>query len=791
MEFVIILFLVVIALLINNMKSSVLDRIRSLEVGITALRKQVHELRPSDIEGTQTGEPKAAAGSARLPMSQLAPPVISEEIIHKEQAISREQETVVTPLEETPKVDESVTEEPSRPGFFERNPDLEKFVGENLANKIGIGILVLGIGFFVKYAIDQNWINEIGRVSIGLVAGGILLGIAHRMRNMFAGFSSVLIGGGIAILYLTIAIAFHEYQLLSQGAAFGIMIGITSFAILFSIGYDRIELAVVAILGGFGSPFMVSTGEGNYIVLLTYILVLDIGMLVLAYYKKWNLVNIICYVFTGLLFGTWLKTRFDLENTYMVKNAMLFATSFFIVFFVMHVINNIKSRRQFVALDYSLLLSNSFLYYAAGMVILKGGPWHDLRGLFTAAIGIFNFAFAFALYKRDGIDRNLIYLLIGLVLTFISLAAPIQLDGNHITLFWAAEAVVLLWLYQKSEIKLIGLASIIVTALMTISLMMDWQQIYGWHAVDVMSIILNKGFSTGIVSFVSLMLTLRLLKNEATTVAWLTSYRMILSTAASFILYATLLLELRYQLPFIVDAEQARTILVGVYNMVFILGLFLAEKRLLVPDFLKNGFAVLGLVGMVSYGLFYHQSIVAARNYFLWGEATATGIASHYALLAAVLTVSILTLNKVRSMEEFNTNTFNAYAWLFILFYVFISSAELDHLVVLVGYSGPDSLNYLITQNHKIGYPILWGLTSFGIIAFGLSKKKRHLRLISLCLLLITLLKLFLVDIRGISEGGKIAAFISLGALLLIISFMYQRLKRILLTDDAEKEKTT
>ena len=61
--------------------------------------------------------------------------------------------------------------------------DLEKFIGENLLSKIGIAVLVLGISFFVKYAIDQNWIKEAGRVIIGLIAGGILIGIAHRIRN--------------------------------------------------------------------------------------------------------------------------------------------------------------------------------------------------------------------------------------------------------------------------------------------------------------------------------------------------------------------------------------------------------------------------------------------------------------------------------------------------------------------------------------------------------------------------------------------------------------------------------
>src|SRR5690606_23797780 len=138
-------------------------------------------------------------------------------------------ELISAPAEHTPQP------EPKRPGFFERNPDLEKFIGENLANKIGIGILVLGIGFFVKYAIDQDWINEIGRVFIGIVAGGILLGIAHKMRKTFAAFSSVLVGGGLAVLYLTIAIAFHEYEIFNQTVAFVIMVVITAFAVLLSL----------------------------------------------------------------------------------------------------------------------------------------------------------------------------------------------------------------------------------------------------------------------------------------------------------------------------------------------------------------------------------------------------------------------------------------------------------------------------------------------------------------------------------------------------------------------------
>ncbi|MBL0740845.1 DUF2339 domain-containing protein [Chryseolinea sp. Jin1] len=675
---------------------------------------------------------------------------------------------------------------PKEPGFFERNPDLEKFIGENLANKIGIGILVLGIGFFVKYAIDQDWISEIGRVFIGILCGGILLGVAHRMRKTFAAFSSVLVGGGVAILYLTIAIAFHEYQIFSQTAAFILMVVITAFAVMLSLGYDRKELAVLSILGGFASPFMVSTGEGNYIVLFIYILILDGGMLVLAYYKKWNIVNIICYVFTILLFGSWLGARFDGEKPSMIVGALIFATLFYLVFFAMNMINNLRKRTAFAALEISLLLSTTFFYYGAGMVILNNAHGEPFKGLFTACLGIFNFIFAYTLFKSSRVDKNLVYLLIGLVLTFISLAAPVQLEGNYITLFWAAEAVLLLWLSQKSGIRLMKLTAVIIMGLMAISLLMDWGQIYlDDNNEQTLRIIFNKGYITGIVSLMSIGLTLYLLKFEKSeSQENVKIYSAILTFGGILVLYFSQLLELRYHLIANEVAYSAQNIVIGCYNMMFIAGLLLSAKRLPLPKEAEPLPPFLGVLAILMYLLFYQGQSVMARNEYLENGAPITGFIFHYVLVAVLLVVAVLSLRKIQHMKVFNDQTYNAYSWFYVFFFVFVASAELDHVVVMAAYSPGDYIDDILTQNHKIGYPILWGITSFLLIAVGLKLKKKHLRIISLTLFLITLLKLFFVDIRGISEGGKIAAFISLGVLLLVVSFMYQRLKKLLLADE-------
>jgi uncharacterized membrane protein len=683
-------------------------------------------------------------------------------------------------------------EKPRKPSFFERNPDLEKFIGENLANKIGIGILVIGIGFFVKYAIDQDWINEIGRVFIGILCGGILLGLAHRLRKRFTAFSSVLVGGGIAVLYLTIYIAFHSYGMFSPFVAFMLMVVITGFAVTFSLAYNKVELAVVALLGGFASPLMVSTGEGNYIALFTYITILDVGMMVLSFYKKWPIVNIISYVFTIILYGSWLSTQFDHEKEGMIAGALIFATGFYFVFFAMNLLNNLRERRPFVALDFALLLSNTFFYYGAGIYVLNNAVAIDFRGLFTLLLASFNFGFAYALYKNQRVDKNLVFLLIGLVLTFVSLAAPIQLRGNYITLFWSAETVLLLWLSQKSGIKLMKLASYAVMALMIISLIMDLQQVYApVYTLDVklleLPIIINKGYLTSLFAVASLVLTLLLLKKEKPEDQYFDPrvYRIIITIAAVLLVYIMNLVELRHHIiAAYPDDQQMQALTTGAYNMLFLLALLLVESKLTIPVDARDAFAFIGVLAALVYVGIYFQPMVATRYNMIMEHGPVSAFGMHYALVALMIPICALSITRIKKFKEFNVRTANAYSWFFVTFFLFLASTELDNLVLLT--VGNDiNMADVMVQNHKIGFPILWGITSFVLIAIGLKRKLRHLRIISLTLFLVTLLKLFVVDIRGISEGGKIAAFISLGILLLTVSFMYQRLKKILLTDDS------
>lgn len=670
--------------------------------------------------------------------------------------------------------------------------DWEKFIGENLINKIGIAILVIGIGIFVKFAIDKNWINEIGRVAVGIGAGGLLLGIAHWLRKKYKAFSSVLIGGGLATLYFTITIAFQTYAIFGQTLAFAIMVVITGFAIAMALAYDRKEIAILALLGGFGAPFMVMSGSGNFAVLFSYLLILNVGITVLAWFKNWRILNIIGYAASLLIFSGWLLKEAFIESGDVPKGGLLFGMLFFVLFFIMFVINHVRNKKQLGALEYFLLLSNSSIFYGLAMLTMENSGMELYQGLLTAGMGVFHFAFILPLRAREGVDKNLIILLIGMVLSFLTLAVPIQLEGSYITLFWAAEAALVLWMSQKTNIRLMKLSSVCISLLMLISLGWDWIDLYLDGAGGSLPLIINKAFITGIVSIASIQLVQWLLKKEndelkvggMAIAMWSKAYFYL----GIVVMYLVGIFELAYQVGDFIQNDDLVMLAIGTYNALFISALMLFAR------WRKIGFITLvtmiaSSVMVLLYLGIHRENIIELRESATYLSGSIAPFLFHYVFIALMLAMISLNLFHIKSRYSFQSIIGKVALWVSSFVLIFMASAELDHLVVLAGFESGMNVHHLLETSRKIGYPILWGVCGFIMIFLGMRYKHLQLRIAALVLFLLTLLKLFIYDIRDIPPAGKIAAFVSLGVLLLIISFMYQRLKRLLINEAKEKEE--
>ncbi|MDR7208843.1 DUF2339 domain-containing protein [Flavobacterium piscis] len=806
--------------------NTIKGRFNNLEDDIQRLSKKIDLLKTIEkpVEKPSVAPlviPKEEISFEKPKEEKLAP----ASIVKKEVPEEKTEKVVFSMESKATPVTEKITTKPITPivpkksfweNFKEQNPDLEKFIGENLINKIGILILVLGISYFVKYAIDKDWINEPARVGIGVLCGALVMGIAHKLRKNYAAFSSVIVAGAIAIFYFTIGIAFHDYHLFNQSVAFGIMVVITAFSALISLSYNRVELAVLSLIGGFAVPFMVSTGEGNYIVLFSYIIILNIGILAIAYHKKWNLVNILTYIFTVLLYGGWLAN--DLANAKPhYPGALLFGFAFYFIFILMNIINNIRTKGEFSKTQLTILASNTFLFYAAGMAVLSN--FHpELRGLFTTIIALLNLTYAWFLYKKFGLDKKAVYLLIGLTLTFITLAVPIQFEGNYITLFWAAEAVLLLWLSQKSKVSSYRFGSVIVHALMVISLIMDWSLIYNRSLP--LTIIINPIFITGLFAVASLLTVWYLLKNENEnftlfSIAFNTEkYKNYIIILTIVISYITGFLEVTYQSNSHIENSNSAIALPILYHLIFSVLLSFAslkkktDSRYQAVIVIAITNIVLFTFGFSNYSFFEHTDIIATGN----GQPIAFYL--HYIYLFIILYFGYL-LFQINGKINFSIFQNRYFVWVVAFFIIYIASSEVMlHGLVLMnspvtlqdiqsspmyasfksdlpyiqGYIADEVIEMARIKIIKTGFPVLWGILAFVFLIIGIKKQHKTLRIIALSLLGLTILKLFLYDISNISETGKIISFILLGILILIISFVYQKIKVLVIDENKPAE---
>mgnify|MGYP002550683242 FL=1 len=639
----------------------------------------------------------------------------------------------------------------------------EKFIGENLFGKIGILVFVIGVGFFVKYAIDKDWINETLRTVLGFLTGSALLVVAERLQKKYRTFSSLLAGGAFAVFYLTVAIAFHFYHLFPQTVAFTILIAITLFMSILSILYDRRELAIISLVGGFLAPFLVSTGNGNYLVLFTYMSILNLGMFGLSIYMKWGELPVIAFVFTYVVMGIFLLTGFTTGSTHISVHLFIFATLFYFIFLLPILsilrIEAVKKNRGLLL----VIITNNFIYLLLGILFLRnmGLPFKS-EGLLSLLIAIINLVLVIWLRMSKKDYKFLIYAMLGLVLTFVSITIPIQLDGNYITLFWAAEMVLLLWLYVKSKIGVYERATQVLMGLTLVSYLMDIYNVLMTSSSSE-TIFLNSSFATSLFvglatgAFALLMGRYRSLFTEARYLRY-TPWNSIMLLAAA-ILYYTFMAEFALHLA---GATRSGMMLAFTSAAIFILS-YAFKKRFPIKQYTIPYLTAMGM-----------NVLIYAIN--IWGDqwvyTSLTPALLRWFAAAFVIANLYYVARQYYTLIGLKT-PFTVYLNVLALF-LWLTMARSFLLQAGV-------------EDFDAGFSVSLSIAGFIQMALGMRLHQKVLRIISLSTFGIVLLKLILKDLWAMPTIGKIIVFIILGLILLILSFLYQKLKDVLFKNDEDE----
>ena len=739
---------------LNEIKKRMDDYLKVQQRGVTekvkpegeALKKENEDISasPQIIEKTSTLETKLQKET--VPEKQK--PVV--ETVIREALEGTREKTVETELE-----DVCVEAVPKQ----KKQVNYEKFIGENLFGKIGILIFVIGVGFFVKYAIDKNWINETFRTVLGFLTGAVLLAVAERLQKKYRTFSSLLAGGAFAVFYLTVAIAFHYYHIFSQTMAFIILIGVTVFMSVLSVVYNRRELAIISLVGGFLAPFIVSSGEGSYLVLFTYVSILNLGMFGLSIYKKWGELPMISFVFTWLIMGIFLLFSYTSSSTVISGHLFLFTTLFYFVFLlpVFSILRGEDMRTMSRGLVF-VIITNNFIYLLSGALFLRNMGWSfKASGLLSLFIALVNLGLVLWLWKSRKDYKFLVYTTLGLVLTFVSITVPIQLDGNCITLVWASEMVLLLWLYIKSRIRVYEYAAKILVGLTFISYLMDIYSVVMHEHHVVSTIFLNSSFATSL--FVGLAMgAFALLMGY---------YRPFFSTARQlkygfwnpFMLFVSVaILYYTFMMEFHLHFEGAtRSGAMFLFTAIAISSVCYAfRKRFPITQYLTFYMLAIGI-----------NTLVYIIN--IWGDQW-----ENMAFVPVVLrwfTAAFVMANIYYVARQY-----------YLL--IGIKSRSTIYLNILVTLLWVTMVRSFLWQ---VGVDDFSAGLSLSLSIAGFVQMGLVMRMISLSTFGIVLLKLVFDDLWAMPTIGKIIVFIILGLILLILSFLYQKLKDVLFKNDEDE----
>jgi hypothetical protein len=784
-----------------------------LRADITAFKEELMALRYAKPAFEPASEPSKPKATTEVPppkteVEEKLPPHLAAQRAgsHRESYQQKEQQNhskqTAYQQQENTKQQEAATQV-AKPLF-----NFEKFLGENLLNKIGILITVIGVLIGVKYSIDNDFISPLTRIILAYAFGAGLLGVGFWLKEKYAAFSAVLVSGSMAVLYITTFIAYDFYELLPKIFTFFLMLLFTAFTVLAALRYDLAVIAHLGLVGAYAIPFLLSDGSGKVHILFSYMALLNTGILVVSLFKNWKSLYYSAFLFTWLIFSGWLGGQYQYEKHFAL--AFGFSLAYFLIFYITLLAYKTRKAEMFGHLEVVLLLLNAFIYFGIGFYLIQSHPQgNELLGIFTLINAILHFFVGLFLYKKELADKNLLYLVLGLVFVFITLTIPIQLDGSWVTMLWAAEAALLFWIGRSKKIVLYEQLSYVVMWLAFFSIWQDWTfGIYDRYSFvntleNKMTPIFNVYFLTAAIFLAAF--------------GWILWIRAKTEPASSQELIPLQLLS--YSAPIIFLIVSYFTFFVEI--SLYFRQTYLASAFKVVDEFgtvyynYDENLPLFASIWLVNYSLFF----TAVLGFLNWKRLKNKILAYLSALMGLAAGTAFLVVSLYQFSELLATyleakglqGTDNIYV--VDAFYVWIRYLSLPFMVGILWlffqkvrssvfqsdlrkfYDAPlhvaiiwllsSELIYIMKFNdlqgsYKLGLSILWGCYALLVIGLGIWKKKKHLRLAAIGFFILTIVKLLFYDLSQLTNIAKVIVLVILGLLLLFASFLYNKYKNFI-----------
>lgn len=649
---------------------------------------------------------------------------------------------------------------------------LEYAIASQWLLRIGVLILVFGIGFFLKYSIEHDLIPPPARVAMAVSAGLALL--ISGIRLLFGPYRLLghgLMGTGITTLYFSVFAAKSFYQLIPLNAATAGMILVTALSGGIAIRFQTILVAVVGICGGYLTPIMLGGNEPQFLTLYGYLAILVSGVLWMCVRQDWPLLNYMSFIFHWAL--VWISLRqFQPAN---FTTVMSFLAIFFVQFSGMTFLPNLIRKRRSNLLDILILFANSLVFFLLSARIVE--ECFDRRWLsaVTIAATIYYTVLARYFLSTRRLDREILISFVALAALFLGVTIPILLSSAWVTAAWSLQALVLMWMAANLRSPVVRHLAIAFYGLVLFRLaFIDLTRQYGnavaasLSTADYLQAMLQRVVSL-LIPVASLVAAKKLLSRtdiseQRSTFGFDEHMSPVQILSGLFVsglagLVLVIHLELNRTVGFFAPELRltALTILWLLACLALLRTLLKSHDSLLSQ--VLSGAVALVLLKVTIFDLQSWNALAILRYADEWTPGLA-----FIRLLDLGLVVAFLLLS---GRKLANTSSAQLGQQLFgggLLFLLLISTLEVRTF-----------LHRFLPRLEVGGVSILWTIFALAFLLQGLRQNQKLLRIAGLLLFAIVTLKAFFFDLQELDQIYRVVAFIALGILILSGSFLYLR----------------
>lgn len=642
--------------------------------------------------------------------------------------------------------------------------------------RAGIIACVAFAGYFLTWSIEHELIGPSGRVAIAIFFGlGMILGGLRFINRQLHILGQGFIGGGLAILYFSMFAAGPLYNLLPSPAVFSIMIMITLAAGLLAVRTKSMLVAIFGIIGGFCTPILLRTGQPQFLVLYSYMLLLNFGVLGIAHYRQWRLLNYLGFIFTYVLFfaslNQYQRTDFPVVITFL--------SLFFITQSLMIILYNIRRTVRTTLLEITHLALNAAVFSIGAYNLIRDAVGRPYPALMTLVLAVFYIFQVFWFLRRRMEDRPLMISLIALAGFFTTLTMPLVMEKESLTICWSLLAFMFAWLGGRLNSHFLRHLSFAMYGIVFFRLLfLDMPRNFYFSVMPTAATplaVYGKAlmsrlwtFGVAIVSTAAAFLLERhmtpktgvkaagviLPSNDTPNFIPSSVTGPILFWGAVLVFFIFLQLECYTFLAYFKPLRPALSTILWCGLAGFFLIRYIAGKS---PVMLAGFCALMGVAIIKTLGLDFHAWLICDHYYFN-AAYTPLAVAMRWLDFVSVLGILFAAWNLMG--RKSNAPQVFGYTGLALLFLYL--TLEVNSL-----------LFWKLREFQSGGVSILWALFAAAFIGGGIWKQIRPLRFIGLILFAIIVGKVFLVDLAQMPIIYRAVAFLIVGMLLLLGSFAY------------------